>query len=122
LQARQNIQQANEVNEQAALLLLKLTAEVRNAELVTYPAVGMSSDNLQLITADPGSVTLIFALQDGVMGVVENSSTWQPLSTSAVQFEDFVVTEVSGSGSARAVRIEFTLFDGHVFSTTANIH
>ncbi len=122
LQARQNIQQANEVNEQAALLLLKLTAAVRNAELITYPAAGQSGSNLQLVTADPGSTSLRFELQAGVLGVVEGSSAWQPLSTSAVQFEDFFVTEVSGSGAAQAIRFEFTLFDGHNFSATANIH
>lgn len=106
---RMQSQRLFEVNDQGSAVLRTITQTLRNAEQVNSPSAGNSGNTLSVTTASSGTNPTIFSLDNGVLNIKEGSAALTPLTNSQVIASDFVVTNLSRSGTANAVRVSFKL-------------
>lgn len=109
LQVRVKNQTIAEVNEQALAVMQLISQTVRNAESITSPAPGQSTESLSLDQYDAAKDPTVFDLSGGVVHVTEGGSAAVPLTNNRVTASGFTVQNLSRPKTPGLVRIEFTL-------------
>lgn len=99
----------SEVEGQGAFVVNVITQSVRNATGITAPNLGASGPSLSMATASGSTSPTVFSVSSGSILMTEGVGTAIPITNSHVTVSNFVVTNLSRSGTPGNVRITFTL-------------
>ena len=106
---RMQSQRLFEVNDQGEAALKIITQTLRNADQVNSPTTGNTGSSLSVDTVSSSTNPTVFSLVDGVLNIKEGSGDLVPLTNGQVVVSDFVVTNLSRSGTTNAVKVSFKL-------------
>ncbi len=91
----------NEVEQQGAFAMQKISQYVRNADTIITPVAGSSASTLSVASAD-------FDLSSAILQITEGGSTVD-LTNNRLIMSDLEFTNVSLGGTPGSLRIEFVL-------------
>lgn len=108
LRARVKNQTVAEVEQQGVQAMNTITKVVRNAATINTPSMGATDDTTLSVTS-PSTVTSVFQLISGAITESDNGGAEVALTNSQVTVSNFVIQNLSRSGTPGTVRIRFTL-------------
>lgn len=104
LQSRVKNQTIAEVEQQGLQVMQIITQTIRNADSVGEPAVGISSNELELVMTNPAVNPTIFDLNVGSIRIKESAGSFVALTSSRVTASALNFQNLSNS-----IKIQFTL-------------
>jgi type II secretory pathway pseudopilin PulG len=109
LEARLKNEIALEVDEQALQVMTLITQEIRNAESVVSPGVGLSGGSLTLDVVNAAEDPMVFSLNSGALGVTRGGGSFEALTNDKVVVTNLNFKNMSLVDTAGSVRVEFDL-------------
>lgn len=97
------------VNTEAAFIINTVTETVRRASAITVPAVGGSGPILNLTMTDVALNPTVLTFASGSLTMQEGAGTAVNIGSNQITIDSLTFRNVSGTGTAGAVRIELTL-------------
>jgi prepilin-type N-terminal cleavage/methylation domain-containing protein len=109
LEARVKHQTITEVDEQGVQVMTVISQAIRNADSITLPAAGTSASSLTLASLDSTKNPTVISLSGTTLQMKEGTGAVVPLTSSLVTVNGVSFTNLSRTGTAGVVRIQFTL-------------
>jgi Tfp pilus assembly protein PilW len=109
LQSRVKNQTVAEVEAQGSALLHTITQTIRNSSGINSPSQGGSGSSLSIVSSDPAKDPTVFDVQSGVARITEGVSSAVALTNSRVSLSGLTFQNLSRTGTAGTVRVQFTL-------------
>ncbi len=106
LQGKGKLQTIEDVGQNGRYALDVMTQAISNAQSVTIPAYGTSSTTLTIQTSSPTTSPTSFFIANGIVSIKEGSSPTTSLMADEVTVHTLRFTNVSGTTTSTAVRIE----------------
>jgi prepilin-type N-terminal cleavage/methylation domain-containing protein len=107
--ARSKAYAVNEVEEQGALIMESMARTIRSADAINSPAIASSSSTLSVATYDLTKNPTVFDLNANQIRIKEGAASAVVLNNSRLTVSNLLFTNVSRSGTAGVIKIEFTL-------------
>lgn len=102
-------QTISEVDQQGTFALNYIAQTLRNATLISAPAIGTSASQITVTVPTASLSPTVFSLSDTTLQVKEGSAAAIPLTSSTVQVSDLTFKNLSRSSTNEIVQISFTL-------------
>lgn len=109
LQSRIKNQTIAEVEQQGLQVMQIITQAARNADSVDEPAMGISSNELELVMTTPAVNPTIFNLDVGVIRITEGAGSAIVLTNSRIVASALTFQNLSRTSTPGTIRIQFTL-------------
>lgn len=109
IQSRVKNQVVNEVEQQGAQAMQRITQSIRNSEGVNTPTIGTSDDSISINTTDPGIDPTVIDYSGGTLQITEGASgtidlTSDKINVIYLNFDNNTIT-----GTNDTIKIEMTL-------------
>ncbi len=109
LQTRTKNQVITEVEQQGALVLVRLMQVVRNSVLINTPATGASGSSLSVSMPQAALNPTVFALSSGVITMTQGASSAVSLTNNLVSVTGLTFSNVSRASTPGTARVQFTV-------------
>ena len=109
MQSREKAYTITEVEEQGILVSKLIAREIRNAQSINTPTIGVSGSTLSLQTYSGATSPTVFDVSADMVRIKEGASTAVPITNSHVMVSGFTVKNLSHAGTKGSVRVSFTL-------------
>lgn len=101
---------AQEVEQNGRFIMQKISQVMREANQINSPAIGLSSNSVEVEMNDAGTETIILSQNDKNIEYQYNSDPAVELNSDLVEISNLEFTNLSStSGSTRNIGISFTL-------------
>lgn len=108
-QGRAKYQTITEVEQDGARLAQHIGQTIRNADVITNPAAGVSASGLTLDMYDAPVDPTVYSLANGVVSVSESGQAAVALSSSRVTVSGLSFTNLSAPNTPGIIRFQFTV-------------
>jgi len=99
-----------EVQQNGRFIMNKIAQEVRGAQDITTPVIGVPGDTLEVVVRDVAKDPIIFSLSDGKLSMSAAGGTTYNLHSGAITVSALQFTNVSSTDDAsRNVQVQVTL-------------
>ncbi|MFH1956383.1 MAG: type II secretion system protein [Patescibacteria group bacterium] len=98
-----------ETNQNARLIMEKITERIRNSQSINSPIQGNSASSLSLEMLDAGKNPTIFDLSNGIVRIQEGLGLQINLTSDEVTVTNFQFTNVSYTDTPGTIRIQVTM-------------
>lgn len=98
-----------EVNQQGVQVMQIITQTIRNSGAINSPTIGVSGSSLSVNTTLASTTPTVFDLVSGVIRIKEGTNNVIPLTNSKVTASNLTFSNLSRTGTAGIVKINFTL-------------
>lgn len=99
----------SEVEGQGAFVADIITQSIRNATGINAPTFGANGASLSITTPSGSTSPTVFSISAGAIRMTEGVGSAIPITNSHVTVSNFVVTNLSRSGTPGIIHITFTL-------------
>lgn len=99
----------SEVEQQGQRVMRLITQAARNSTAIVTPTFGSTGASLSVGVPDATNSPTLFSVSNGTIQITEGAVDAIDLTSSRVTASGFTIQNVSSSGTAGSVRIQFTL-------------